>query len=571
MITCPKCSKDNQDHYKFCLGCGAELPRDAAPKPFSPQTPPQGMRAAQAAAPAPAAAAPPLAVAATAFASVAPQPRRAAAAPAVASQAPVAPPPAAPPPAATPAAAAPAAGTVICPQCSHVNSPTNMFCGSCGFRLGGAAPRAAAAPAPAPVEAPAAAGAILVLTALRADGTEAGTFQIPNAAGSIGRETGGIFAGDSYLSPRHATFRPAGPGRAFVKDENSLNGVYKKLGRDVPVEIKPNDIFRIGQEIIRFEPLTPQPAAPDGVERLGAPSTGYVGRIALVIGRDETGNAFPIPESGIHMGRERAATFSSQKTATSRVSTVPAQLGWTRQKLFLTDLGSSNGTFVRLTREADVRTGDVLLMGQKLFLGIAARVCAAGVVKAIAAMSTGVRSASLPRSSRRMAGISSHSAERPRSSRLMWSSRRARRGQRDGRSSPTARGSSSSWCGHRGGQAHLVRQPPVRSLRRRSLPLRVHAHERRPRGEERSRVQVGDERRVRPVPLHAGGRGVDEQASRRLGGGAGGPAGVDGAPRHGKEEGEEGEGEPLEAREGALAGDHSPAHAERLNAVREVI
>jgi hypothetical protein len=50
LITCPKCSKDNQDHYKFCLGCGAELPRDAAPKPFSPGTPPHGMRAAQVAA-----------------------------------------------------------------------------------------------------------------------------------------------------------------------------------------------------------------------------------------------------------------------------------------------------------------------------------------------------------------------------------------------------------------------------------------------------------------------------------------------------------------------------------------
>src|SRR6476620_4798528 len=49
VISCPKCSKDNQDHYKFCLGCGAELPRDAgggAPKPFSPQTPSQGVKAA---------------------------------------------------------------------------------------------------------------------------------------------------------------------------------------------------------------------------------------------------------------------------------------------------------------------------------------------------------------------------------------------------------------------------------------------------------------------------------------------------------------------------------------------
>ena len=25
MIICKRCGKENQDHYKFCLGCGAEL------------------------------------------------------------------------------------------------------------------------------------------------------------------------------------------------------------------------------------------------------------------------------------------------------------------------------------------------------------------------------------------------------------------------------------------------------------------------------------------------------------------------------------------------------------------
>jgi len=34
VIVCPRCSKENQDHYKFCLGCGAELPREAAKKDF---------------------------------------------------------------------------------------------------------------------------------------------------------------------------------------------------------------------------------------------------------------------------------------------------------------------------------------------------------------------------------------------------------------------------------------------------------------------------------------------------------------------------------------------------------
>jgi hypothetical protein len=36
MIACPNCSKENQDHYKFCLGCGAKL---AAPAPVTPPTP----------------------------------------------------------------------------------------------------------------------------------------------------------------------------------------------------------------------------------------------------------------------------------------------------------------------------------------------------------------------------------------------------------------------------------------------------------------------------------------------------------------------------------------------------
>lgn len=363
MITCPKCSKDNQDHYKFCLGCGAELPRDAAPKPFSPQTPPQGMKTAQQA---PAAHAPPPMAAAggglggtVAVTPSAPPPRVAAPAPA--------PVPQAGGPQATVAltgaavAAAVAGGaTVICPQCSHVNAPSNLFCGSCGFRLGGSGARpAAAVPAPAPEPT----GGAMMLTALRADGTEAGTFQMPVGGGTVGRETGGIFAGDSYLSPRHATFQVLGGGRATVKDEGSLNGVYKKLTREIPVEVRPNEVFRIGQEIIRFEPLAMQTPSPDGVERLGAPSKGYIGRLALVVGREETGNAFPIPEGGVHLGRERGDILFPED---GYVSGLHCRLSWDGAKLFLTDLGSSNGTFVRVA-DTDLRTGDVLLMGQQLF------------------------------------------------------------------------------------------------------------------------------------------------------------------------------------------------------------
>jgi pSer/pThr/pTyr-binding forkhead associated (FHA) protein len=341
VITCPKCSKENQDHYKFCLGCGAELPRDAAPKAFSPQTPPHGMRAAQ-----------PVAVAVA-------QGAPAVAAPAASAPRPVA----GVAPSAAPAAAA-AAAAVPCPQCGHVNAPSNKFCASCGYNMSlvSASPGVAAS-APAIAAAPAAGPGHVTLTALRADGTEAGTFPLPGPVITVGRDVGGIFAGDSYLSPRHATFSVRG-AKVFIKDELSLNGVYVKLAPESPIELLSGDVFRIGQEIIRFELLAPQPPGPDGVERLGSPSKGYIGRISLLTGRDTTGNAYPVPEHGIHIGRERGDILFPED---GYVSGLHCRLSWENSRAFLTDLGSSNGTFSRLYKERELQNNDVLLMGQQLF------------------------------------------------------------------------------------------------------------------------------------------------------------------------------------------------------------
>jgi pSer/pThr/pTyr-binding forkhead associated (FHA) protein len=276
---------------------------------------------------------------------------------------PAAPAPASATPAASSGASTGASGTVICPQCAHVNQPSNMFCGGCGFRLGGAAPKPAGGGAPVPVSMPSSGS--IVLTALRADGTEAGTYTLPSGPENVvGRDTGGIFAGDSYLSPKHAIFRAKAPGKLSVEDQGSLNGVYRKLAREVPVPLEPSDVFRIGQEIVKFESIESLPPSPDGVERLGAPSKGYIGRIALVIGRETTGNAFPIPESGIHIGRERGDVLFPED---GYVSGLHCQIAYEGGHITLTDLNSSNGTFIRIREETDIQSGDVLLMGQQLF------------------------------------------------------------------------------------------------------------------------------------------------------------------------------------------------------------
>lgn len=356
MITCPKCSKENQDHYKFCLGCGAELPRDVSPKKFAPGTPPQGVPAVvrsnfveevphvgsgsapRANVPAPVAAEP------------------------VAAYVPV-PTPIQPALFGTAASTAPASASsgTTCPQCQEPNPSSNKFCALCGFKLAKAAslPTPSAPPAPAPVSGTPS----VILTALRADGTEAGSYAVPGNVATIGRDTGAIFAGDSYLSPRHATFAVKA-GKLTVKDESSLNGVYRKLRPDEPVLVEIGDVFRIGQEIIRVEALSPSPPTADHVDRLGSPAKGYIARLALIIGRDATGNAFPIPDTGLHLGRERGDILFPED---GYVSGLHCTIAYQGGRLYLTDLGSSNGSFVRLYTETEVHDGDILLMGQQLF------------------------------------------------------------------------------------------------------------------------------------------------------------------------------------------------------------
>lgn len=364
MIKCSKCAKENQDHYKFCLGCGSELPKNS-PKEFRADP---GLGATSIAPPRSEPVAPAQPV------QPSPSPAREAH-PVVAGPAAVAAPSAVAAPAAVPAAGpalgAPVAGSssdapgpegnLACPQCAHENPSSNRFCAACGYKLGGAGAKGSVAPPPLAAVVP---GSGITLTALRADGTEAGRFEVPSGPTcTVGRDTGTIFAGDSYLSPRHATFTVSA-GKVSVRDEGSLNGVYIKLVPGAPFALEAGAVFRIGQEIVRFEKLESQPPV-DGVERFGSPAAGIIGRLALVIGRDTTGNAFPIPQRGLHLGRERGDVLFSEDGYVSGLHcrVAPGEDG----NVYLTDVGSSNGTFVRVRENHPLGSGDILLMGQQVF------------------------------------------------------------------------------------------------------------------------------------------------------------------------------------------------------------
>lgn len=331
MIVCPRCSKENQDHYMFCLGCGTELKGGPkAPKPAAAAKP---------------ASAEPAATGGTSAGGRAAVARGSAA----------------------PASFGGAAGSAAqpesftCPRCS-TSVPRNFrFCGSCGFDMTTVQAAATAAPVAEPVVHDLPAGpARLVL--IRPDGSEGDVVPIGDSL-VVGREAGGCFAGDSYLSPKHAKIS-RGKTSYMIEDLGSLNGVYLRIERDVPHVLQDGAIFRIGQEIIRFDAIAASKKGPNGEEIMGSPNPGFLGRISLIIGRDTCGNAYPIPSDGMHLGRERGDIIFPDD---GYVSGLHCRIHGAGGQVLLTDVGSSNGTFVRLTKATALPMGSLVLLGQQLF------------------------------------------------------------------------------------------------------------------------------------------------------------------------------------------------------------
>lgn len=257
-----------------------------------------------------------------------------------------------------------------CPSCSAPIQGGKAFCGRCGHRL-----RANSSPGPAPAPAPAAPAASPRtytaqpvksvpqghLTLVRPDGSEGGQHPISSGDNLIGRGQGSLFDADPYLSPRHAEFLLT-PEGLNVRDLKSLNGVFVKLTEEE--SLGSGSIFRIGQELLRFDVISPPEPLEDGTDIIGTPNPGYWGRISVIVGRDVDGPAFPIFEEAIVLGRERGDILFPED---GYVSATHARISVREGMVYLQDLGSSNGTFIRLEASRDIPTGSLLLMGQQLF------------------------------------------------------------------------------------------------------------------------------------------------------------------------------------------------------------
>jgi hypothetical protein len=289
---------------------------------------------------------------------------------------------------------------IVCRACDAYNDPGAQACMACGEPFGlappaadGAGAAAGAQPPPAllgtrppptdrqpapppaddvPVLRPArkATGATADARLLieRGDAPTGTAFRLEGEAIPAGRAQGPIhFPRDASLEAHHATFLLR-DGAVVIRDEQAPGGVYIRL-RGTAAVLRPGSQFAVGDRLLRFAgPLSPPlPPPADGTRLLGAPRPegpavlveeclegGAVGRVYLRVGPSIT-----IGRAGcsITLGDD---PYLSQAHAEILVEADGSAK--------LHDLGSSNGTFIRLQPASDreLRDGDGIRLGRQV-------------------------------------------------------------------------------------------------------------------------------------------------------------------------------------------------------------
>lgn len=206
------------------------------------------------------------------------------------------------------------------------------------------------------------------LTLIRGDGEDGVSFTLAGQEHPAGRGECPIsFPDDPFLSPTHANFlyrpRPGGQPELLVRDEGSLNGVYVRISGGV--NLTSGATVLIGEQVLTvsvarqpedvpdhtgtyYSASMPRPASFEVKQNLRGGAVGWVFRVdgeSVVLGRE--GNDINFPEDPFISGRH-------------------AELRMAGGVLSVTDLGSRNGTFVRVNGEQVLKHGDYVFLGQQL-------------------------------------------------------------------------------------------------------------------------------------------------------------------------------------------------------------
>jgi pSer/pThr/pTyr-binding forkhead associated (FHA) protein len=222
------------------------------------------------------------------------------------------------------------------------------------------------------------------LVLIARDGGEGPSYPVVEVT-DIGRVEGNIvISDDRYVSPRHARIAFRG-GSFFLRDLGSTNGVFLRIrfpageggeGNSEQV-LGDQELFLVGQQVLRFEVVKHAEegfgvASENGTLLFGTPAAPRYARISQRTVEGVVRDVFHLRKAETVIGRESGDIvftddpFLSRRHAIVRVQGASAGARGPR-RFVLSDLGSSNGTFVQIREEVRLRLGDHFRIGQQLF------------------------------------------------------------------------------------------------------------------------------------------------------------------------------------------------------------
>jgi pSer/pThr/pTyr-binding forkhead associated (FHA) protein len=199
------------------------------------------------------------------------------------------------------------------------------------------------------------------------DGSDGQRYPLAGEYSVIGRAGADIpFEEDRFLARQHARFERAGDGTVKVLPLDTLNGVFRKA--DAPVDLADGMTILVGREVLRFEKVDPEetkvhPLIRHGVALFGSPPREPWGRFVQIVPSGGYRDVRHLAGEEIVLGREEGDIVFRDDAFMSRRH---AAVTWDGKRAQITDLGSSNGTFVRVTGPTVIKHGDHVRMGDQL-------------------------------------------------------------------------------------------------------------------------------------------------------------------------------------------------------------
>jgi pSer/pThr/pTyr-binding forkhead associated (FHA) protein len=203
------------------------------------------------------------------------------------------------------------------------------------------------------------------LVVIKGEGGDGATYHLRGTNTTIGRSSAEItFSEDPFLSPEHAKFTSQN-GRLFVQDVGSANGVFLRIKKPTPLD--DGAYLLVGEQLLRLahRPFGDGSPNADGTYFYGSPRPVGEFQVVQCLAGGGEGRTVTAEGSSLSLGREaNTMNFPDDRFISGHHARLDASSDG--DHVILTDTGSRNGTFIRLTGAQELFHGDYLFVGQQL-------------------------------------------------------------------------------------------------------------------------------------------------------------------------------------------------------------